>query len=223
MVFLGLIGFLASCGGDSKEKKEEVEKKKGMVTYKLTLTSLWDSDDHKGRPPGAHFSPLVISLHKKNYALFPKGELTRPALEPVAELGATGEIEKELKSETSKGTVEYFKITKNQSVPKTPVQTHTFEVFSTEASFFSFVSMIAPSPDWVIGVDSLSLLDDQGDFIEDTEDIELFAYNAGTEEGDTAGNFSIENEPTANPTPIERLSGDGFEKPFAVLRLEKVD
>ena len=227
VVFLSFIGILVGCGSDSSDSKEKAEVAQELhrncpafATYELTFTSLWNAGDHGEMPTGAHFSSLVISVHTEDYALFPIDELTGPALEPVAELGVTTQIEAKLKSEASKGTVENYLIGENQSVPATPVKKYTVKVFSTKASLLSLVSMIAPSPDWVVGVDSLELLNEEGNFIEDTGDIDLFAYDAGTEEGDS---FTIHNEATPVPTPIARLSGDGFTEPFARLRLKKIN
>ena len=223
VVFLGLIGASIGCGANTPNTGEqEGSSVEAQAMYEITFTSLWDAGAHLGRPRSAHFSPLVISSHTADYVLFPKGDLANSALEDVAELGRTGLIQRELNSAVSQGVVDSFTITENQFVPGTPVQTVVFEV-SKEASLFSLVSMIAPSPDWIVGVNSISLVNSQGEFIEDTGDIMLFAYDAGTEDGDRGGNFSINNNATANPTPIEILTGRGFEQPFALLRLRKIN
>ena len=225
VVFLGLIGASIGCGANTPNSGDQDQQGSSVQTvalYEITFTSLWDTQAHLGRPRSAHFSPLVISSHTADYALFPKGELANDALEDVAELGRTGLVQRELNSAVSQGAVENFVITQNQFVPGTPVQSLTFEV-TKEANFFSLVSMIAPSPDWIVGVDSISLVNNQGEFIQDTGDIMLFAYDAGTEDGDQGGNFSINNSATANPTPIQILAGRGFDQPFALLRLRKMN
>ena len=83
--------------------------------------------------------------------------------------------------------------------------------------------MIAPSPDWVVGVDSLNLLDDDGEFIKDTGDIMLFAYDAGTEGPDVGGNFSINGTATAKSNTHCQAAGSGFKSPFAMIRLKKIN
>lgn len=226
IVFLGFLMASMGCGASGTDSNSDGQDMGDQISneavYQITFVSLWEEQAHLGRPGNAHFSPLVFAAHTTDYALIPIGGLTSPALEDVAELGRTGLIEGELGSAVSEGLVDNFMITSNQFVPETLVQTRTIRV-TKESSLFSLVSMIAPSPDWVVGVDSLSLLDTNNSFIEDTGDILLFALDAGTEGPDFGGRFTINGTATLNPTPIQRLIGPGFEVPFAMLRLTKVN
>ena len=80
--------------------------------------------------------------------------------------------------------------------PKAVDEEITLEVIvSEDYPLVSIVSMIAPSPDWIVGVDAMNLIVD-GDFVASKE-VDLYAYDAGTEGGDTAGNFSIDNDETS--------------------------
>lgn len=226
LVFFGLIVASIGCGAETPNSdNDQGSQMPGSVSeakYEITFISLWDDVAHLGRPGSAHFSPLVISAHTDEYVLLPIGGLTNRALEDVAELGRTRLIERELSGAVNSGSVDSFIVTQNQFVPGTPSQSETL-VVNKNAALFSLVTMIAPSPDWVVGVDSLNLLDSNGEFIEDTGDIMLFAYDAGTEGPDFGGNFTINGTATVNPTPIERLRGPGFETPFAMLRLKKIN
>ncbi|MGH1468162.1 MAG: spondin domain-containing protein [Bdellovibrionales bacterium] len=197
--------------------KESIVKK---ATYRLTFTSLWEKDDHLGRPEGAHFSPIVLTVHNENHVLFPIGELTGKGLERVAEVGNPTDLNVEIAEDKRRGNVLSSLNTKNQDVPKQLVQTIDVEV-NFGFPLISFVTMIAPSPDWIVGLDSLELHDGEK-FLESTGEIDLYAYNAGTEDGDRGGNFSINNSATRNPTPIEKLKGRGFDKPFAKVVLQKI-
>ena len=97
--------------------------------------------------------------------------------------------------------------------------------------------MIAPSPDWVIAVNSLSLLDESGQFKSKVEE-KIYLYDAGTESGDR---YSLSN-PASNPRQGFRLisnqntlysikaSGDQKDfvdelgpKVLAILTLEKIN
>ena len=55
-----------------------------------------------------------------------------------------------------------------------------FEV-GLDFPFVTLVTMIAPSPDWFVGVSGLSLLEN-GDWAQRVS-VELFAYDAGTDSG----------------------------------------
>ena len=56
----------------------------------------------------------------------------------------------------------------------------TFDI-DVDSPLVTHVSMIAPSPDWFVGVNSLSLLEG-GSFMSSVV-IQLFAYDAGTDSG----------------------------------------
>jgi hypothetical protein len=76
-----------------------------------------------------------------------------------------------------------------------------------ECPLVSVVSMIAPSPDWFVGVARLSLLD-EGGWVEQMV-VELLPYDAGTDSGDT---YSSPDEPTEDPEAIHRIEV----KPFLI-------
>jgi hypothetical protein len=64
----------------------------------------------------------------------------------------------------------------------------------------TIVTMIAPSPDWFVGVNSLNL-NENGAWVEQRV-VELFPYDAGTDSG---GNYTSPDEPTISPNPIHRI------------------
>ncbi len=187
------------------------------AVYEFTFTSLWTSADHLGLPGNAHFSPLVVNVHNEEHTLVRLGGIAGPGLELVSELGRTNVIERELRGESS---ILSTLITENQFLRDSLTQVRRIDV-NKDFSKVSLVSMIAPSPDWIVAVDSLELYDGN-EFISDSGEIMLFAYNAGTENGDTGGNFSINNSETNPKRPISMLKGRGFEKPFAMIRFVRV-
>jgi hypothetical protein len=98
----------------------------------------------------------------------------------------------------------------------------TFKITVTkDRPLVSFVTMIAPSPNWVVGLDSLNLVQD-GVFV-NTYKQSLNAYDAGTEEGDRGENFSTNNASTNPKQRINKLSGRGFDTPFAEVELVLID
>jgi len=195
-------------------------------TYKVTITTNWNRADHAGFPRNAHFSPVVSASHNTEYELFPLGGKATPGFEKVAEVGQAGDLENEVRRARRAGNVFKKNVTSNQFFhPSRPdaeeSQTFTIEV-SKAHPYLSFVSMIAPSPDWVIGISNLELHSDDNSFSKGVKDFPLFAYDAGTENGDTAGNFSINNSPTRPQGDIVMLSGPGFDVPFATVTIEKL-
>ena len=59
--------------------------------------------------------------------------------------------------------------------------------------------MVAPSPDWFLGVNSLSLLE-EGSWV-DSVVIELFAYDAGTDSGAIYTSPDEATDPRGKPRP----------------------
>ncbi|MFL7794766.1 MAG: spondin domain-containing protein, partial [Anaerolineae bacterium] len=66
----------------------------------------------------------------------------------------------------------------------------------------SVVTMIAPSPDWFVGVSALNLLED-GVWV-DEKVVELFPYDAGTDSGVS---YTSPDLPTASPEGIFMIEG----------------
>ena len=65
--------------------------------------------------------------------------------------------------------------------------------------------MIAPSPDWFVGVHGLRLFDEQGWV--DSLTVDLFPYDAGTDSG---SEYLAPNQPTQPQEPIFRITGVPF-------------
>ena len=66
----------------------------------------------------------------------------------------------------------------------------------------TLVSMLAPSPDWFVGVSAQDLMEN-GNWA-DSRIIELFPYDAGTDSGAT---YSSPDEETSPREPISRIDG----------------
>ncbi|MCJ8277138.1 MAG: hypothetical protein HRT44_01165 [Bdellovibrionales bacterium] len=211
-ILILLAGIILSAPAQAEVKSQK---------YKITFTSKWNVEDHLRVPGNAHFSPIVAVSHNGLYDLLPIGGITGKGLELVAELGNTRDIEPELDDAMTAGNIENVVITENQFISNKLVQ--TLEVTITNKhEYLSFVSMIAPSPDWVVGLSNLKLHSAEQGFFPGVKDMPLFALDAGTESGDFAGNFSINNNATTQQTPINVLSGNGFNAPFATVTIAPV-
>ena len=75
--------------------------------------------------------------------------------------------------------------------------------------------MIGPSPDWFVGVSGRSLLDAQAQWQSRLE-IDLFPYDAGTEEGTE---FSLGNDATSPREAIMSIKGTGKFSDVRMARL----
>ena len=90
---------------------------------------------------------------------------------------------------------------------------------TTDHPRVTLLSMVAPSPDWFVGVSGLSLLDAQGDWLA-SHSVDLFPYDAGTEEGTE---FSLSNAATSPQGTIASIKGTGkfSNEPIASLTVTR--
>lgn len=171
-----------------------VEKKK--ATYEVTVVMDWSAQTHPGYFPSsnAHISPFVVWSHTPETTIFTEGSVATPGMEKMAELGGTITLEEELQERVEKGILNFI-VADRLDVPGEITESITVD---EDHSLITFVTMLAPSPDWFVAVSDVELLV-EGDFIESIE-VPFVAYDAGTEEG---VGFSIKNEET---NPVENIS-----------------
>lgn len=191
------------------------------ATYEIQFKNHWNKADHVAFPDNAHFSPIVAVAHTEKFQLFSLGNLATPGFEDLAELGRTGKILTEIEAAMKKGKISTVQVSE-ALYPKRDGNDLSMRITVTaDHDLISFASMIAPSPDWIVGVDALDTFKD-GKFI-DAAEFELFAINGGTEEGDFAGNFSISNSPTEPREPISTLDHiPGLTEAFASVKIVKI-
>ncbi len=171
------------------------------ATYTVKFIGNWTTSSTTVAVPGsAHFTTLIGAVHNSSVTFWTSGGTATAGVERVAELGSTGMFRTEI-SNAASGTV---KSTVSQSgVGATG--TRTFEVtFSRTHPLLTLLSMIGPSPDWFVGVSGLSMLD--GSNWRSSRTVNLFAYDAGTEDGE---DFSLSNPATNPQGTITSLNGQG--------------
>ena len=167
------------------------------ATYQLVFTLNWQSPQF-AVPPNVHVTALVGMVHSKDTTLWSPGSQATKGIEDVAEIGNTVVINVELDSILSEGkALSKFMI----SPPLVTDSTETILDFNTSFSCFSFASMIAPSPDWFMGVHDYDLFKNNK-WVADTI-INILLYDAGTEDGDI---FNYDNPATSPQQPISFLT-----------------
>ena len=184
------------------------------ATYTVTFQGNWTTASTPGGVVGnAHFTTLVGAVHNDMVTFWESGGMATPGVESVAELGSTGTFESEV---TAAGTNASLV---KKSIAFSPTVTATFDIEVTnDHPLFTLLSMIGPSPDWFVGVSGLSLLDAQGQWLSERE-VNLFPYDAGTEDGD---GFSLSNNPTSPQGTIMSIKGMGkfSDEPMAMLTFD---
>ena len=185
--------------------------------YRITIVSEWTPASHPvTRPSNSHFSPTVLANHGEPGDLFVVGALASPGIEQMAETGATGTLRAELAGDGSVSEV----------APGTPIfgiGQNSFEVTAGRGDdLVSLVTMLAPSPDWFVGVRDVDLL--RADGWVDRLDLDLVNYDAGTDSGP---GFT---SPNADTNPAQVISGPrdaafaqaAAENPFGRVVIERL-
>ena len=142
-------------------------------------------------PGNAHFTQIVGATHNVAGSLYTVGRRASLGVERVAELGLTGSMLAEIDAGIAAGNVDTTILGTDTFL--TPQEVNTFKFSASEShSRLTFLTMIAPSPDWFVGVSDLDLLDANGQW-RDQIVIDLDSYDAGTENGTR---FSLANAAT---------------------------
>ena len=183
------------------------------ATYTITFTGVWTAEATPGGvPDGAHFSPLIGGVHNAGVAFLEAGGQATPGIESMAERGRTATLTEEIQAAGANA----LSVLRKDSGPGATAS-DTFEAVTVTADHprITLLSMIAPSPDWFVGVFGLSLLDAEGNWVEALK-VDLYPWDAGTEGGD---DFSFDNAATVPPGTIVSLRGTGrfSDAPIATL------
>jgi hypothetical protein len=174
------------------------------ATYTITFTGTWNSTDHtQGSimfPTNDHWSDLVGATHNANITFWEADQKASTAIENVAEIGSNSVFNTDVNNAITAGTANQW-LQEQFETPNNATSSATLMTITTSEDFplLTLVSMIAPSPDWFIGINSFSLLDGSNNW-KDTISIDMFPYDAGTEEG---SNYDTSNPDT---TPKENIS-----------------
>lgn len=160
------------------------------ASYKIIISMNWASPAF-GVPAGAHFTSFTGMVHNKDTFLWKPGAYATKGLEDVAEVGSNINMNIEIDAILfkNKGLSKF-------TIPP-PNVTGTIDTnltLNTFNPYISFASMIAPSPDWFIGLHDFSLLDNNNAWINDIT-VNLLVYDAGTEDGDVFGYNNPETTP----------------------------
>lgn len=184
--------------------------------YRVTFHATWSAQTHPGAyPGGAHFSPMIGGTHDADLDLWEPGGLASVAMEVMAETGSPGMLANIVNNAIANGDAG---VVIQGSVFGSPgMDKRTFFV-TEDHPLVSLVSMIAPSPDWFVGVDSVSLMED-GNWVDRT--FVLPAWDAGTDSG-TA--FNSANMNTNPPDPITLMTSGPFfgDDPLGTFVFERI-
>ena len=220
---------LVGCGSSSDKTSSDTT---GDTRFKVTLTTQWNATDFETQYPASsspHWSPLSGTVHNVQVKFWETDQLASAGIESMAETGSTTALESEI--QTAKESAYSQGLIKTSSIGSGAGETSIEFATSDAYPLLTLVSMIAPSPDWFVGVHDLALQDSDGNWI-NSQTINLKLYDAGTDLGTTftsANSDSSEQSLTITPLSSQRLDSDfedgvhfSSDKYVATLLIEKL-
>jgi len=166
--------------------------------YVVTFDATWHESTH-AVPPNPHFSGLIGGTHGEGVRFWEAGGIASEGVKRMAEVGAQSPLDEEVVAAMAAGTAEA--LLAGENLRGSPGSTQLeFEV-SRAFPLVTLVTMVAPSPDWFVGVSALSLFEN-GDWVREKE-VALTPWDAGTDSG---VNFVSTNRPTRPRQPISRIT-----------------
>jgi hypothetical protein len=176
------------------------------ATYLVTFQSTWSQQTHphpagaEQFPTNAHFSPFVGAVHNEEVTFWAPSSLASPGIENMAERGGTLLLRDEIEVAGS----DVYGIITGPALSSSPGTVVINAVTATrEYPLVTLVSMLAPSPDWFVGVADFSLLDSSLQW-QDEIVVVLYPWDAGSDDG--VDYLSADAEP-ASHHPITNMRG----------------
>jgi len=212
-----IIVLLVACSQDIKAPEE------GGQCYKVTFELDWNATDFPtDYPPNPHFSRFVGWSHAPNSSFMATGTLASQGIKDMAEKGRVSPIDSEIKDFIANN--EGYQLYIGEGLSYGVGQVELIVGVTSDYPCLSLVSMLAPSPDWFLGMVNVNLFDGQA-FISYTT-LWGMVYDAGTDSGSS---FSSANYTTEPQQPIQLIRnpplGDGTSVKSSICRIiiEKVD
>ena len=184
------------------------------AVYTVTFEGKWTIDvTPDGLPSSAHFSRLIGGVHNDQVTFLESGGEASAGIEDMAELGQIAALKREIEN-AKPNTLDVLEGDTDSIGPE--VQKTLTATLTTDHPRVTLTTMIAPSRDWFVGVSGLLLLDTDGRWRE-SHTVDLFPWDAGTEEGSA---FNLNGSPTSPQGVITSIRGTGpfTTEPIATLR-----
>lgn len=176
------------------------------ATYSITFDSNWSQATHPhssgSLPANAHWSKLVGATHSSDIVFLEMGQIATQGIEDVAELGNNVNFIMEVNQAISNGLA-------NQYIDGSGLDTALGQIYiddittTNQYPYLTVVSMIAPSPDWMIAGNSIALLDVNNEWRKNIV-IDLYPYDAGTDSGI---DYTSPDDDMNPPAPINSAQG----------------
>ena len=174
------------------------------ATYQLDFDATWSAQTHpQNFPASAHFSPLIGGVHADTVAFWTVGDLASLGIQRMAEWGSITPLDEEVQAAVDADDA--LAVLTGSGLPTSPG--HVGLTFTATDDFprLTLVTMIAPSPDWFVGVAGLDLR--PGGVWAENLVVDLLPHDAGTDAGIS---YSSPDQPEVPHVPVSLIGGAPF-------------
>lgn len=193
--------------------------------YEVLFDATWSQPTHPTDFPlgSAHWSGLVGGVHNAEVHFWREGETASEGIRLMAELGSQPRLLSEVRTAMTGGTAD-FTLAGGGVNPAPGTRLLVFpQPMRRDHPLVTLCTMIAPSPDWFVGVDSLSLIEN-GQWVP-TKEVVLYAHDAGTDSGASYASLDAVTTPRG---VITRFTGfpalvNGVVVPFGTFTFRRLD
>lgn len=176
--------------------------------YRLTFEAVWSEETHPLNFPGnPHFSGLVGAVHNVQVRFWEPAQIATPGIQLMAETGGKSILLDEVQTAIDAGLA--LSTIDGSGIGTSPGSTTVEFSVSRQYPEITVTSMLAPSPDWFVGVRNYSLMNND-EFIENAT-IQLVLYDSGSDSG---VRYTSANEDTSPQIPIAQVSSAEDDAPF---------
>ena len=154
----------------------------GPAEYTVIIKSTWTKTTHPFEyPSDAHFSGMIGASHNAKYSIFAVGRRPTPGLERLSEEGKHSPLDTEIGAAIDQGNA--LMLFESGGLKNWKDSMMSTVRVDAAHPLVSVVNMIAPSPDWFTGANSINLAENGGWITRRT--VTLYAYDAGGDAGKT--------------------------------------
>jgi len=193
------------------------------VKYKLTFSSTWSAQTHPEKfPLNPHYSGLIGMTHKSQTYLWAPNKIASDGIELMAETGSKSGLLTIIENHIASKNAET--IISGGGLGNSPDNISVTFIVTDNAPYVSVVCMLAPSPDWFVGVESLHLKEN-GEWVK-SKTIDLIVYDAGTDNGTYYNAINSNALPKRGIIPLNSLEVGPFTNGLPAIgtfKFEKVN
>lgn len=193
---------LGACGGGSADDSPIAA---SSATYRVTFRTTWTQAAFPTRfPADRHFSGLVGATHAAGLRLWAENEAASIGIQNMAEGGQKAALLAEVERAIQAGLADAPLSGGGIAASETEVALE-FGV-SQSHPLVTLVSMVAPSPDWFVGVHGLALF--VSNQWQDKVTVPLEVYDAGTDDGSSFRSADAAAVPHVGIRTLTSAAGD---------------